>query len=108
MASAANSPGRELKMPLRAPGHPEEVVFVTITADEVMSITDVVDPAVLMYWRTFEAVGQQATAESVWHHMADQGMRDDDAPVIKLQTVLDAVDRLAARGLLSPASGDAE
>ena len=101
MASAANSPGRELKMPLRAPGHPEEVVFVTITADEVMSITDVVDPAVLMYWRTFEAVGQQATAESVWHHMVSQGMRQDGGQPIQQETVEDAVARLMDRGLIS-------
>jgi hypothetical protein len=108
MANDAAEPTRELTMALRAPGRPGEAVTVTLTSDEFFSITDVTDPAVLMYWRTFEAVGQQPTAEAVWRHMADQGMRDEGHPVIQQRTVQDSVDRLAAQGLISLAVGGAE
>ena len=108
MANPANNPPEELKMTLRAPGQHGELVTVTITAAEFFSITDVTDPAVLLYWRTFEVMGQQPTAESVWRHMANQGMRDDGHPTIQQETVQASVDRLSAQGLISQASGGAE
>lgn len=108
MANAAAAPGTEVKLALPAPGRSGERVLVTITSDEFMSITDIVDPAILMFWRTFEAVGQQATEEDVWRHMADSGIRDEGHPTIRRETVQAAVARLAAAGLLSLASDGAE
>lgn len=108
MANAAAAPGREFKLALPAPGRPGEAVFVTITSDEFMSLTDVVDPAILMFWRTFEAVGQTATTEAVWRHMADHGIRDEGHSTIQRETVQAAVARLAGAGLLSLASDGAE
>jgi hypothetical protein len=105
MATAATSSAEQITMALPAPGQPGQTVTVTLEATEVFSSSDPIDVAVLTFWKTFQAVGQQPTAESVWRHMADIGMTEDGTAPLRETTVQEAVDRLAEKGLV-PAPQD--
>jgi hypothetical protein len=100
MAIPANNPNDQISMALPFPGQPAQSVTVAITAAEAFSITDPVDVTVLLFWKCIEAADQLATAESVWRHMADQGMREEGGKTIRQESVQTAVDRLISDGLI--------